>query len=91
MVKGCKKCGGIMNWNSYFHAYVCEKCGEFVHSRTNFERLAGMSTERLAQFIAEQVLEWQECPSTMDHSFDCEQYKNCKECWEAWLNAESLE
>lgn len=93
-MKVCKFCGGLAHWNSYFQDYICEDCAraekEMRKSRSNYERICSMSEQEMADFL-NTILEVRECPTTFDHSFDCEGFDTCKKCWEAWLKAESLE
>lgn len=50
----CPKCGNVITHNSYFDAYYCTRCGEFIREKppmTNAQRIRAMSDDELAEFL----------------------------------------
>ena len=52
----CPKCGNVITHNSYFDAYYCPRCGEFIREKppmTNADRIRAMSDEELCDLLDE--------------------------------------
>ena len=50
----CPKCGNVITHNSYFDAYYCPRCGEFIREKppmTNADSIRAMTDEELAEFL----------------------------------------
>ena len=49
----CPKCGNLISYNSYFEAYYCSMCGEYIQEikKTNADKIRAMSDEELAEFL----------------------------------------
>ena len=51
----CPKCGNVITHNSYFDAYYCPRCGEFIREKppmTNADRINAMTIEGKAEFLS---------------------------------------
>ena len=73
----CPKCGNAITHNSYFDAYYCPRCGEFIREKptmTNADRIRAMSDEELAKFL-DQIAYARETPWSIPF-----QKKICNNC-----------
>ena len=72
----CKKCGNVITHNSYFDAYYCPRCGEFIREKppmTNADRIRAMSDKELAEFLIDladdgnlRIRDWLQQPAEED-------------------------
>ena len=74
----CPKCGNVITHNSYFDAYYCPRCGEFIREKppmTNADHIRAMSDEELAKLLCctgwkmfkyKECLEWLKQPVEED-------------------------
>lgn len=88
----CPKCGGIAEYDSYHHAYVCNRsdCDYWEPKKpTNYKRLISKSPEELAEFLGEITNdgEYGLCPTTYCKCTE----RGCAGCWLDWLIEETEE
>lgn len=82
----CTKCGNVITHNSYFDAYYCPRCGEFIREKppmTNADRIRSMSDEELAKWLNETdgLFTCGDCIQFNNHPCDNDCKKHCLE----WL------
>ena len=55
----CPKCHNLISYNSYFGAYYCSVCGEYIKNptKTNADWLRSLSDEELADQIVNVVFD----------------------------------
>lgn len=84
----CPKCGNVITHNSYFDAYYCPRCGEFIREKppmTNADRIRAMSDEELAGFLMKLMGHAQCFAEGIFPYHPCPQNYNCKQCGIEWL------
>ena len=84
-MKICPKCGGIADYDSYHHAFVCTRSDCEPRKPTNYERLIYKSPEEMAEWIADNL----DCAICRTVHPDKCGYKACKEIWFEWMSEEA--